>query len=92
MLNDENIKLCWEILARYGVEHQMMMVVEESAELQKAICKIFRNEDYIGNFQEELVDVIVVCQQMLLVTGMRPEEVNRRAKEKIERALGTDGV
>ena len=38
MLNEENKKLCWEILTKYGIRNQQHMVIEECSELQKAIC------------------------------------------------------
>lgn len=92
MLNDQNKKMCWEVLAKYGCEHQMGMVVEECAELQKAVCKIIRDDGRVTdshdeNLREELVDVVVVCQQMFLALKMTDDEINRRAGEKLERAL-----
>lgn len=89
MLNEENKKLCWEVLSKFGIANQMDMVIEECAELQKAVCKLFRAEtkERFENFIEEIVDVIVVCQQMLLNMGVSMDEVNRRAKDKLERAL-----
>ena len=44
----------------------MNMVIEECAELQKAVCKIHRDDGHITeahdeNLREELVDVLVVC-------------------------------
>ena len=92
MLNKENQDLCWQVLSKYGCEHQMGMVIEECAELQKAVCKIQRDDGHITdehdeNFREELVDVIVMCQQMLLVLKMDVDEINKRAGEKLVRAL-----
>ena len=92
MLNKENKNLCWDVLSKYGIIHQMHMVIEECAELQKAVCKMFRNKtkENLEGFKEELIDVIVVCQQMLLNLDMDMEEVNRRAKAKLERALNIE--
>lgn len=89
MLNEENKKLCWEVLSKFGIANQMDMVVEECAELQKAVCKLFRGKTKarLENFVEEIVDVIVVCQQMLLNLGISMDEVNKRATEKLKRAL-----
>lgn len=92
MLNDQNKKMCWEVLAKFGCEHQMNMVIEECSELQKAVCKIYRDDGHITdahdeNFREELVDVIVVCQQMFLALKMTDDEINKRAGAKLERAL-----
>ena len=92
MLNERNKSLCWRVLAKYGCEHQLNMVIEECAELQKAVCKIIRDNGHITdehdeNLREELVDVMVVCQQMFLAMRMDTDEINNRAKAKLERAL-----
>lgn len=92
MLNKENCDLCWQVLSKYGCEHQMGMVIEECAELQKAVCKIQRDDGHITdahdeNLREELVDVVVMCQQMFLVLKMTEDEINNRANRKLERAL-----
>lgn len=47
MLNKENQDLCWQVLSKYGCEHQMGMVIEECAELTKAVCKIWRDDGHI---------------------------------------------
>ena len=70
----------------------MNMVIEECAELQKAVCKIHRDDGHITeahdeNLREELVDVLVVCQQMFLALKMDEEDINKRAGSKLERAL-----
>lgn len=92
MLNKENQDLCWQVLSKFGCEHQMGMVIEECSELTKAVCKIWRDDGRITdahdeNFREELVDVIVMCQQMFLVLKMDVDEINKRAGEKLVRAL-----
>ena len=92
MLNERNKSLCWRVLAKFGCENQMNMVIEECAELQKAVCKIHRDDGHITeahdeNLREELVDVQVVLQQMFLALKMDEDEINRRAGAKLERAL-----
>ena len=92
MLNKNNQDLCWQVLSKYGCEHQMGMVIEECAELQKAICKIQRDDGHITddhdeNLREELVDVQVMLQQMFLVLKMTEDEINNRASGKLGRAL-----
>ena len=93
MLSQENKKLCWEILTKYGISNQQHMVIEECSELQKAICKMFRVQDKqeykerYCNYIEELVDVIVMCQQMLLAEKISMEEVNELAQAKLVIAL-----
>lgn len=92
MLNERNKSLCWRVLAKYGCEHQLNMVIEECSELQKAVCKIHRDDGHITdehdeNLREELVDVQVMLQQMFLVLKMTEDEINHRASGKLGRAL-----
>lgn len=92
MLNKDNKNRCYKLLAKNGCSNQMQMVIEECAELTKAICKVNRDEgdvtdEHDENLREELVDVIVMCQQMLLILRMGMDEVNSRASAKMERAL-----
>lgn len=92
MLSKQNQDLCWQVLSKYGCEYQMGMVIEECAELQKAVCKIWRDDGHITdahdeNLREELVDVQVMLQQMFLVLKMDVDEINKRAGEKLARAL-----
>ena len=97
MLNEENKKLCWQVLSKYGVVNQQRMVIEECSELQKAICKLFRDKDkkqgkYQLNYIEEIVDVIVMCEQMLLAENISGDVLNAMAKVKLERALQNENV
>ena len=89
MLNEENKKLCWAVLTKFGIRNQRLMVVEECAELIKAVCKLFRamTSGHLENYIEEIVDVIVMLQQILLSDRITMDEVNKRAKPKLERAL-----
>ena len=93
MLNGENKEMCYQLLQRYGSKAQMIMAIEECSELQKAICKNFRkNAKYLTtdvdeNILEELVDVIVMCEQLRLMACVDMGEINTMAKAKLERAL-----
>ena len=89
MLNEENVNLCWELLAKYGIEAQAVIAIEECSELQKELCKSLRCHQTWNaeSVKEELVDTIVMCQQLLLCIGMDGDEVNTRARGKLERAL-----
>lgn len=94
MLSDENKSLCWDVLAKYGTRNQRRMIIEECSELQKAVCKLFREPDsneYYRNYIEELVDVIVMAQEMLLEENVSMDDVNGMAREKLLRALEDDG-
>ena len=92
MLDKDNRDRCWRLMALNGLQFQMYMTIEEAAELIKAICKVHRDDGHVTDqhdedFREELVDTIVMCEQMRLMLKMDMDEVNRRAKAKLERAL-----
>ena len=97
MLNQENREKCRRVLNRFGYRPQMMMVIEECSELQKATCKLLRKSTPatltndgtppLWNFREEIVDVIVMVTQAVMMSGMSTEEINRRAQEKLDRTL-----
>ena len=98
MLNKENIDLCWQVLSKYGINNQRYKVIEECAELIDALCHLQKAEannifdtKLLEHFHDEIVDVIVVCQQMLLVERL-PDKLDDMARIKLERALKDEKV
>lgn len=91
MLNQENREKCRRVLNRFGYRHQALILVEECAELQQAVCKLFRSETTLmsqsENFKEEIVDVIVMVTQAVLMAGLSVGEINSMAKAKLDRVL-----
>ena len=89
MLNDENKNICGKLLAYFGIIAQVMVAIEECSELIKALCKAWRcySAENVENVKEELVDVLVMCQQLMLYFGMSMDEVNARAYGKLARAM-----
>ena len=55
-----------EALNRWGEQAQIMMLFEEMSELQQAICKDYRANDYStrNNIAEEIADVEIMLEQM----------------------------
>ena len=97
MLSTENKELCYQALQKYGTEAQFLMVIEECSELQKAICKAFRNnkesvKTVDSAILEELVDVIVMCEQLRLMACVPMDDINDMARIKLERALNHENI
>ena len=88
MLNAENTRLCWDLLSKFGVNNQYYKIMEEAAELIEAASHMAQGDGDKENFLEEMIDVIVVCQQFFNDNGITDDDVNRIAKSKIDRALG----
>ena len=88
MLNAENTRLCWDVLSKFGVNNQYYKIMEEAAELIEAASHMAQGDGDKDNFLEEMIDVIVVCQQFFNDNDITDDDVNRIAKIKIDRALG----
>lgn len=49
---------------KWGIEAQVMMVLEEMSELQKELCKHSRGKDNRNEIAEEIADVEITLEQM----------------------------
>ena len=82
-------KICHEAIQTYGVDAQVDMMIEEMAELTKALLKYRRAygqpETVLGllveNILEEMADVEIVMLQMHMIFG----ETGGYAIKKLER-------
>lgn len=86
MLNKENKLKCNKVINAYPKEHQLMMLMEELAELIQATSKLVRYGD-TEPFLEEFADVEVMMEQMRQMYHIDAEEINKRAAKKLWRAL-----
>ena len=87
-----------QIAERYGFDNQAQQLIEEMAELTKAICKQFRingkgqpvrnmsAEEVEDNLIEELADVRLVLGQVIYLMDCE-DEVENIEKQKITRAF-----
>ena len=86
MLNKENKHKCTKVIDIYPREHQLMILMEELAELIQATSKLLR----YGNmepFLEEYADVVVMMEQARQLYHIDDKEINKRAGKKLFRAL-----
>ena len=86
MLNKENKLKCGKVIQAYPKEHQLMMLMEELAELIQATSKLVRYGD-TELFLEEFADVEVMLEQMRQMYHIDDGEINKRAEKKLFRAL-----
>ena len=86
MLNKENKLKCGKVINTFPKEHQLMMLMEELAELIQATSKLIRYGD-TEPFLEEFADVEVMLEQMRQMYHIDAEEINKRAEKKLWRAL-----
>ena len=86
MLNKENREKCGKVINAYPKEHQLLLLMEELAELIQATSKLVRYGD-TEPFLEEFADVEVMLEQMRQMYHIDAEEINKRAEKKLWRAL-----
>ena len=86
MLNKENKHRCSKVIDIYPREHQLMILMEELAELIQATSKLLRYGD-MEPFLEEYADVSVMMEQARQLYHIDDKEINKRAGKKLFRAL-----
>ena len=70
------------ILNIYGEEAQAKKVIEELAELQRAIVR----ED-VDNIHEEIADVLIMLEQLMAFEAIDTKKIDEIIESKIEREL-----
>jgi len=86
MISSDKKRVCLRAVDHFGVEHQKRKAIEELGEL---ICELSREQDHRTNrehIQEELADVIIMCEQLRLIYGGK--ETDAWIDRKLERLWG----
>ncbi len=85
-------EVCQKALERWGKEAQLLMVLEEMAELQKEILKnLNRNKDNLVEIIDETTDVLIMLDQLQYIYGIE-KAVIKHAPEKIEKIKARLGI
>lgn len=74
-----------QAVVKYGIDAQIVVCIEELAELQKELCKALRSNCNSENLIDELADVQIMVEQMRLLFDSENNAVGDRIKFKIER-------
>ena len=72
-----------ENINRNGVNTEIMKYLEETAELQEAVCKYYAGKDSVIHIAEEIADLQIMLEQLAIIFDCR-ELVQRWRKRKIE--------
>lgn len=73
--------ILYKALEVYGIDHQIMVMIEEMAELTKAFCKLYRGDGSCDDIREEMADVKIMLEQMSMFYG----ETDFIEEQKLER-------
>lgn len=91
MDSKNEINIFEQAIKTYEEEAQVKMVLEEVAELQKEICKLWRGRDNIQAIAEEVADVGIMLDQLKLILDIT-EDVQQFREKKITRLKERLGV
>lgn len=83
----EFLKLCDDLRNTYGVDHQLVVALEELAELQKEITKELRCQGNNSRLEEEFADVLVVMGQLAYYLDLDEKSIELHKRFKIQRVL-----
>lgn len=73
-----------EMVLKYG-DKQVIVAIEELAELQKELCKNLRGKDNESEIAEEIADVYIMLEQMKIWCNISEEEIQDKIVEKLQR-------
>lgn len=94
---EEKMKRLKPIISACGEKAQMIVAIEETSELGKALCKYLRAEgegqkfDAIKSVTEEMADVQIMLDQLLIIFN-NEEEMKKIIANKIERTYKRLGI
>lgn len=87
-MNREQLKVLDNSLMQNGVNQQLMVCMEEPAELIQAISKVGRypdEVDRIENVVEEIADVSICIEYLKMIYNINQSEVDEMISQKINR-------
>ena len=83
-------KIIEEALNKYGVEKQLLVCMEEPAELIQAISKAERypnDEKYIDRLIEEIADVLICIEYLKKIYDIDQSKIEKWESKKLKRVL-----
>ena len=78
-----------EFIKTYGIDHEIILCIEEMSELTKELTKFLRykgsekEQNIKNNIVEEIADVLNTCEQMQNIFGIN--RVNQIREQKFKR-------
>lgn len=75
------------VIETYGEDGQVIIALEEMAELQKELTKFLRGKSNREHILEELADVQLMLWQLQKIFGFTETEIIENVKRKVKRTL-----
>lgn len=74
-----------EMIDTLGKETTLVIAMEELAELQQQVSKLYRGKGNIENLTEEIADVCICIDLITKVSGVKEEQLESWINKKMER-------
>ena len=84
------LKIYTSAISSFGIDSQLVVLIEEMSELTKEITKIIRGKGVYINIIEEIADVKIMLDQLSLIMEINGNEnykndINAMKNKKIQR-------
>ena len=76
-----------KIIDHYGEDAQLLQCIEEMSELTKEIAKYYKGADTTEQIKEEVADVLLMIEQLIIMTGISHADVMQIMFQKLQRTL-----
>lgn len=83
MTKEEKEKLYQQCIDKWGADDQIMMMLEEMAELANVLCKSHRGRVTVDEITTEIADVTIMAEQLRLIFGK--DNVDKEIERKLDR-------
>lgn len=83
MTKEEREKLYQQCIDKWGADDQIMMMLEEMAELANVLCKSHRGRVTVDEITTEIADVTIMVEQLRLIFGK--DNVDKEIERKLDR-------
>ena len=74
-----------EMIDTLGKETTLVIAMEELAELQQQVSKLYRGKGNLENLTEEIADVCICIDLIMKVSGITEEQLESWINKKMER-------
>ena len=87
MEDHERESLYQKTIDTWGREAQVMMFFEETAELQKEVCKYFFRKESTATtkIEEEIADVEIMIEQLKMMLNVKKNTIDEIKHHKLKR-------
>lgn len=82
MSDAEKLGIYGRAIVKWGVNPQILLAIEEMAELQKELCKVLNGRGVVDDFaiRDEIADVLIMMEQLSAIYGINNVQEQKEVK------------